>query len=95
MIFFGFLAYISHRFEVVTTARSDEKGARIVESVEPDHRQKLSYVVIDDIGKQGAIDAVSTNSISELRSTAIKQRCRHWIHNRHSTTSFIRRHRIT
>ncbi|KAI6086490.1 ketoreductase [Hypoxylon rubiginosum] len=44
-------------FEVVTTARSDEKGARIVESVEPDHRQKLSYVVIDDIGKQGAIDA--------------------------------------
>ncbi|KAI1765705.1 ketoreductase [Hypoxylon sp. FL1150] len=44
-------------FEVVTTARSDEKGTRIVESVEPTHRQKLSYVVIDDIGKDGAIDA--------------------------------------
>ncbi|KAI0551811.1 hypothetical protein F4679DRAFT_572111 [Xylaria curta] len=43
------------RFQVVVTARSEEKGKRIVESVEP---RQLSYVVVEDIVKEGAFDHV-------------------------------------
>ncbi|KAI0172965.1 ketoreductase [Hypoxylon sp. FL1284] len=53
----GLTAYRVHRFEVVTTARSDEKGKRIVESVKPAQRGSISYVVLEDIAKDGAIDA--------------------------------------
>ncbi|KAI1778774.1 ketoreductase [Hypoxylon cercidicola] len=44
-------------FEIVTTARSNEKGKRIVESVESAQRGRISYVVIDNIANNGAIDA--------------------------------------
>ncbi|KAI0599536.1 hypothetical protein F4775DRAFT_114808 [Biscogniauxia sp. FL1348] len=40
-------------FHVVVTTRSEEKGRRIVESVGP---SRLSYVVVDDITKDGAFD---------------------------------------
>ncbi|KAI0190850.1 ketoreductase [Astrocystis sublimbata] len=43
------------RFEVVVTARSQEKGKRIQESVKPHH---ISYVVVEDIAKEGAFDNV-------------------------------------
>ncbi|KAI0437875.1 hypothetical protein F4803DRAFT_565713 [Xylaria telfairii] len=43
------------RFEVVATARSEAKGKRIVESVKP---RQLSYVVVEDIAKEGAFDHV-------------------------------------
>lgn len=43
------------RFQVVVTTRSDEKGKRIVESVKP---HQLSYVVVDDIAKEGVFDQV-------------------------------------
>ncbi|KAI0871314.1 hypothetical protein GGS24DRAFT_492340 [Hypoxylon argillaceum] len=42
-------------FQVVVTTRSDEKGKRIVESVKP---HQLSYVVVDDIAKEGVFDQV-------------------------------------
>ncbi|CAJ2503491.1 Uu.00g108850.m01.CDS01 [Anthostomella pinea] len=40
-------------FQVAVTARSEEKGKRIVDSVKP---KPLSYVVVDDIAKGGAFD---------------------------------------
>ncbi|KAI1750555.1 hypothetical protein F4782DRAFT_541572 [Xylaria castorea] len=43
------------RFQVVVTARSEEKGKRIVESVKP---RQLSYVVVEDIAKECAFDHV-------------------------------------
>ncbi|KAI0487784.1 hypothetical protein F4859DRAFT_502050 [Xylaria cf. heliscus] len=43
------------KFEVVVTARSEEKGKRIVESVKP---RPLSYVVVEDIAKEGAFNHV-------------------------------------
>ncbi|KAI0020007.1 ketoreductase [Xylariomycetidae sp. FL0641] len=48
-------ALLDDGFPVVVTARSDEKGQRIVESVKP---KPLSYVVVDDIAKEGAFNAV-------------------------------------
>ncbi|XXH02193.1 methylglyoxal reductase (NADPH-dependent) gre2 [Hypoxylon texense] len=45
-------------FEVVTTARSDEKGRRIVQAVEPAQQERLSYVVVGDIASDGAIDSI-------------------------------------
>ncbi|KAI1827613.1 hypothetical protein F4861DRAFT_529149 [Xylaria intraflava] len=42
-------------FRVVVTARSEEKGQRIVDSVKPHH---LSYVLVDDIAKPGSFDPV-------------------------------------
>lgn len=47
---------VAGRFEVVVTARTEEKGERIVESVKP---RQLSYVVVEDIAKEGAFDHVS------------------------------------
>ncbi|RWA13231.1 hypothetical protein EKO27_g1852 [Xylaria grammica] len=42
-------------FQVVVTARSEEKGETIVESVKP---HQLSYAVVEDIAKEGAFDHV-------------------------------------
>ncbi|KAI0419614.1 hypothetical protein F5X98DRAFT_362372 [Xylaria grammica] len=42
-------------FQVVVTARSEEKGKTIVESVKP---HQLSYAVVEDIAKEGAFDHV-------------------------------------
>ncbi|OTA98244.1 hypothetical protein M426DRAFT_326153 [Hypoxylon sp. CI-4A] len=49
---------LSNGFEVVTTARSDEKGRNILESASPTQRQNLSYVIVDDVAKDGAFDHV-------------------------------------
>ncbi|KAI0111197.1 ketoreductase [Nemania sp. FL0031] len=48
-------ALLDAGFQVTVTARSDEKGMRIAESVKP---HQLSYVVVDDIAKEGAFDQV-------------------------------------
>ncbi|KAI1372450.1 ketoreductase [Hypoxylon crocopeplum] len=45
-------------FEVVTTARSDEKGRRIVESARPSQQGKLSHAIVGDIAEDGAFDSV-------------------------------------
>ncbi|KAI1163857.1 ketoreductase [Nemania serpens] len=44
--------------QVVVTARSDEKGKRVIESVKPQQRKQVSYVVVQDIAKEGAFDQV-------------------------------------
>lgn len=54
------------RFQVVVTTRSKEKGETIVESVKP---YLLSYVVVEDIAKEGAFDHVSVRDES---STCVK-----------------------
>ncbi|KAJ2966592.1 hypothetical protein NUW58_g10630 [Xylaria curta] len=43
------------RFQVVVTARSDEKGKKLVDSVKP---HNISYVVVEDIAKEDAFDQV-------------------------------------
>ncbi|KAI8631653.1 hypothetical protein F5Y19DRAFT_463347 [Xylariaceae sp. FL1651] len=48
-------ALLDAGFQVTVTARSEEKGSRIVESVKPYH---LSYAVVEDIAKEGAFDKV-------------------------------------
>lgn len=54
-------------FEVVVTARSYEKGQRIVESIDKIHGKRVSYVVVEDIAKEGAFDEVrSPRSSSKI-----------------------------
>ncbi|KAI1343530.1 ketoreductase [Xylariaceae sp. FL0016] len=48
-------ALLDAGYSVVVTARSEDKGQRIVDSVKP---KPLSYAVVDDIAKDGAFDAV-------------------------------------
>ncbi|KAL7621714.1 methylglyoxal reductase (NADPH-dependent) gre2 [Parahypoxylon ruwenzoriense] len=47
---------LDNGFEVVVTARSDEKGDRIVESAKPTQQGRLSYAVVKDVAKDGAFD---------------------------------------
>ncbi|KAI0394533.1 hypothetical protein F5Y17DRAFT_466256 [Xylariaceae sp. FL0594] len=47
--------------QVVVTARSEEKGQRIVQSVSP---FPLSYVVVEEIEKPGVFDKIFTSGIS-------------------------------
>ncbi|KAK4208534.1 putative NADPH-dependent methylglyoxal reductase [Rhypophila decipiens] len=47
---------LDHGFQVVVTARSDEKGQRIVKSIEPDLRKFVTYVVVGNIADDGAFD---------------------------------------
>lgn len=44
--------------QVVVTARSDEKGKRVIESVKPHRQKQVSYVVVQDIAKEAAFDQV-------------------------------------
>ncbi|KAK5626635.1 hypothetical protein RRF57_002350 [Xylaria bambusicola] len=48
-------ALLDAGFSVVVTARSEEKGKSVVESVKP---HLLSYVVVEDIAKEGTFDNV-------------------------------------
>lgn len=43
-------------FEVVVTVRSEEKGRRILDA---HPRAKLSFVIVEDVAKDGAFDEVS------------------------------------
>ncbi|KAI1114094.1 ketoreductase [Nemania sp. NC0429] len=49
---------LSSGLQVVVTARSDEKGRRVIQSVEPHHQRQVSYVVVQDIAKEDAFDQV-------------------------------------
>ncbi|RYP20766.1 hypothetical protein DL765_002599 [Monosporascus sp. GIB2] len=65
-------ALLDGGFEVVVTARSDEKGQRTLDSVQPSQQKRTSYVVVADIAKDGAFDAVfrSEPSIQYVVHTA-------------------------
>lgn len=44
------------RFAVVVTVRSEEKGQRILDSHPRTPKEKLSFVIVEDIAKEGAFD---------------------------------------
>ncbi|KAK4121483.1 NAD(P)-binding protein [Parathielavia appendiculata] len=49
-------------FDVVVTVRSQEKGQRILESIDETLRKRTTFVVVDDVAKEGAFDeAVQSN----------------------------------
>jgi len=47
------------RFTVVVTARSADKGKRIVESLPEPLRNRVSYTVVEDVAAENAFDKVS------------------------------------
>ncbi|KAK4156111.1 putative NADPH-dependent methylglyoxal reductase [Chaetomidium leptoderma] len=49
---------LDHGFEVVVTVRSQEKGQRITKSVDETLGKQVSFVVVEDIAKEGAFDEV-------------------------------------
>lgn len=54
----------------MVTVRSEEKGQRILDSYQGASRENVSYVVVDDISKDGAFDEVipSSTVLSRARS---------------------------
>ncbi|CAG8931136.1 unnamed protein product [Penicillium nalgiovense] len=53
---------LQHGFHAVVTVRSDEKGKRIIEAHPNVPKEKLSYVIVKDVAKDGAFDdAVKSN----------------------------------
>jgi hypothetical protein len=52
------------RFAVVVTVRSEEKGQRILDSHPRTPKEKLSFVIVEDIAKDGAFDEVSEKETS-------------------------------
>lgn len=51
----------------MTTVRSEEKGQHILEAHPNVPKEKLSYVVIEDIGKDGVFDEVRSISIGSMQ----------------------------
>lgn len=50
--------YPLHRFSVVATARSNEKGRRIIDWASPARQDRLSYVIVEDVAEKGAFDSI-------------------------------------
>jgi hypothetical protein len=44
---------------VVVTVRSEEKGRRIIQSIDGTLGKHVSYAVVEDIAREGAFDEVS------------------------------------
>ncbi|KAG7288364.1 hypothetical protein NEMBOFW57_007895 [Staphylotrichum longicolle] len=49
---------LDHGFDVVVTVRSEEKGQRLVKSIDEALGKQVSFVVVEDIAKEGAFDNV-------------------------------------
>ncbi|KAJ5790717.1 uncharacterized protein N7518_007728 [Penicillium psychrosexuale] len=47
---------LQHGFDTVVTVRSEEKGKRIIEAHPDVSKEKLSYVIVNDVAKDGAFD---------------------------------------
>jgi hypothetical protein len=43
----------------VITVRSEEKGKKVLDSYEGTARDKLSFIVVEDIAREGGFDEVS------------------------------------
>ncbi len=94
-----------HRFEVITTARSEEKGRRIIESAKPAQQSNISFAIVEDVAKEGAFDTVSSRNLSQenqifldcssntIHTTALNQRPYHRLCNPHSIAISPRRAR--
>ncbi|CAP99337.1 methylglyoxal reductase (NADPH-dependent) gre2 [Penicillium rubens] len=53
---------LQHGFDTVVTVRTEEKGKRIIEAHPNVPKEKLSYVIVKDVAKDGAFDdAVKSN----------------------------------
>lgn len=53
---------MEYSFQVVVTARTNEKGHNIVKSVTPSQQKNVAYAIVEDIVKEGAFDVVSQDS---------------------------------
>ncbi|KAK4454498.1 putative NADPH-dependent methylglyoxal reductase [Podospora aff. communis PSN243] len=53
---------LDNGFTVVVTARSKDKGQRIVEGVNPEVRDNVSFVIVGDIAEDGAFDSAVQSS---------------------------------
>ncbi|KAK4246196.1 hypothetical protein C7999DRAFT_42341 [Corynascus novoguineensis] len=49
---------LDHGFNIVVTVRSQEKGQRIIDSIDKAQRQQVAFVVVEDIAEEGAFDEV-------------------------------------
>ncbi|KAL1885773.1 methylglyoxal reductase (NADPH-dependent) gre2 [Paecilomyces lecythidis] len=47
---------VDHGFDTVVTVRSEEKGKRILDNHPNVPKEKLSYVIVEDVAKEGAFD---------------------------------------
>ncbi|GAD93755.1 ketoreductase [Paecilomyces variotii No. 5] len=47
---------VEHGFDTVITVRSEEKGKRILDNHPNVPKEKLSYVIVEDVAKEGAFD---------------------------------------
>ncbi|KAI2765922.1 hypothetical protein DTO012A8_8855 [Penicillium roqueforti] len=47
---------LQHGFDTVVTVRSEEKGKRIIEAHPDVSKEKLSYVIVNDVAKDGVFD---------------------------------------
>jgi hypothetical protein len=52
-------------YDVVTTVRTISKGNRILQAHPDLPREKLSYVIVEDIARPGAFDCVGTQCSSD------------------------------
>ena len=48
-----------YSFDTVVTVRSEDKGRRILEAHPNTPKEKLSYVIVEDVAADGAFDEVS------------------------------------
>ncbi|KAJ5194144.1 NAD-dependent epimerase/dehydratase [Penicillium cf. griseofulvum] len=53
---------LQHDFDTVVTVRSEEKGKRIIEAHPDVSKEKLSYVIVNDVAKDGAFDEAVKSS---------------------------------
>ncbi|KAJ5825105.1 NAD-dependent epimerase/dehydratase [Penicillium robsamsonii] len=53
---------LQHGFDTVVTVRSEEKGKRIIEAHPDVPKEKLSYVIVKDVAKDGAFDEAVKSS---------------------------------
>ncbi|KAJ5214163.1 hypothetical protein N7449_001332 [Penicillium cf. viridicatum] len=60
---------LQHGFDTVVTVRSEEKGKRIIEAHPDVSKEKLSYVIVQDVAKDGAFDE---DPVKDFLDPAIK-----------------------
>ncbi|KKK14596.1 hypothetical protein ARAM_005838 [Aspergillus rambellii] len=53
---------LNHGFAVVTTVRSDQKGQKILQAHPSTPKEKLSYVIVEDVAQEGAFDEAVKSS---------------------------------
>lgn len=57
------------RYQVVVTVRTHDKGRQLLESLSNTGNQAASYVVVEDIAKDGAYDEVTVTALHAKTDT--------------------------